>query len=146
MKTSVRKPSPVDTHVAKKIAERRLRLNLSQSYVAKQAGITQQGYDQYENGASRIPVGRFFAICVALKVSPDEMFEGLDAPRLKPGRQGKSVAQLLKLAMTYLDDGAPMTAADCLRDALRETLLIADMRRKIIDGLKADQSEDMDVV
>lgn len=143
MKPPYRKPSEVDLHVARKIAERRVSMGMSQAALAKHLGVTQQGVDRYERAASRIPVGRFFVICQALQCAPDEMFEGLEVPRLEPRRKNKTVEGLLALAESYLLDGAPHTAADCLRDALRECLLIADRKAAVLNSLI---NEDMDVV
>lgn len=138
-----RQKNDVDLHVAERLKAIRERSGMSRQAVASVVGVSYQMIQKYEDGLSRIPVGRFHALCLALGAAPEEMFEGLEVPRLEPRRKDRTIEGLLSLAETYLLDGAPASAADCLRDAYRQALIASDRRAAAIKNLI---NEDMDVV
>jgi transcriptional regulator with XRE-family HTH domain len=71
-------PHPVDRHVGRKVAERRIMLGYNQSDLAKALGLTFQQIQKYEKGANRISASKLWAMADFLKVEISHFFEGLD--------------------------------------------------------------------
>jgi transcriptional regulator with XRE-family HTH domain len=67
-----------DTHVGNKIRSRRLELRLSQKELASAVGVTYQQIQKYENGTSRLGVGRLRLIAEMLRVPPSYFFAADD--------------------------------------------------------------------
>jgi transcriptional regulator with XRE-family HTH domain len=90
-----------DSHVARRLRERRLALGLTQQQVAELVGVTYQQAHKYEIGADRLSVGRLFAIAQVLGVEPGYFFEGLEAgpPPELPAWQGK----MLELGRAFVN-------------------------------------------
>jgi transcriptional regulator with XRE-family HTH domain len=64
----VKKTTPIDEYVGTAVRFRRKQLGLTQADLARAIGVTFQQVQKYENGTSRIFVGRLFAISQALQV------------------------------------------------------------------------------
>lgn len=67
-----------------KIRATREDLDLTQTYVAKQLGIKQQQYSDYETGKNEMPIRYLQKLCVVLGVSADYILDlpkGLNWPR-----------------------------------------------------------------
>lgn len=64
----MKKPTPTDEYVGTAVRFRRKQLGLTQADLARAIGVTFQQVQKYENGTSRILVGRLFAISQALQV------------------------------------------------------------------------------
>ena len=75
--TTGRGPTAVDTHVGQKLRARRIFLQMSQTEVAEQLGITFQQIQKYEKGANRVGASRLQQISDVLGVSPFYFFEGV---------------------------------------------------------------------
>lgn len=69
--------NPIDVHVGNRIKLLRRSLNLSQTGLASELGVTFQQVQKYENGNNRISASKLYLIAVALGVTPDFFFEGL---------------------------------------------------------------------
>jgi len=69
---------PVDSHVGKRIRQQRWALGVTQQQLADAVGIKFQQIQKYETGMNRVSASRLWDIAVALKVSIDFFFEGLE--------------------------------------------------------------------
>lgn len=65
----------VDIHVGKKLRQLRLLSNMSQSELAKTAGISFQQIQKYEKGINRISIGRLYEFSKLFKVSVEHFVE-----------------------------------------------------------------------
>lgn len=70
-------PNPVDVHVGARIRMRRRILNLTQSELAQQLGLTFQQVQKYERGANRVSASKLYEIARALQTTIAYFFEGL---------------------------------------------------------------------
>lgn len=74
----------VDTHVGKKIRQRRWLIGMTQQTLAERVGIKFQQIQKYETGANRVSASRMWDIAAVLGVPVATFFEGLqteEAPR-----------------------------------------------------------------
>lgn len=67
----------VDTHVGKKIRQRRWLTGMTQQELAEIVGIKFQQIQKYETGANRVSASRLWDISEALDVPIASFFEGL---------------------------------------------------------------------
>ena len=74
--THIRTATAVDVHVGQKIRARRVFLQMSQTEVANELGITFQQIQKYEKGMNRVGASRLQQISQVLGVSPYYFFEG----------------------------------------------------------------------
>jgi len=82
---SIRRISPVDIHVGRRVRLARLAAGMSQDTLAAGTGVTFQQIQKYEKGANRIGTGRLHAIAKILGVPFAHFFEGMEeAPGRKP--------------------------------------------------------------
>lgn len=70
----------VDTHVGKKIRQRRWLIGMTQQGLAEAVGIKFQQIQKYETGMNRISASRLWDIAEALEVPVSFFFEGFDKP------------------------------------------------------------------
>ncbi|WP_026187596.1 helix-turn-helix domain-containing protein [Ensifer sp. BR816] len=68
-------PKPVDIHVGRRIRMRRIWMELSQTSLAEQIGVTFQQVQKYEKGTNRVGASRLQQIADALEVPPSYFFE-----------------------------------------------------------------------
>lgn len=59
--------------VAANIKDRRLNLNLSQTYVAQKLNVTQNAYSKMEIGKTKMSVERLYEIASVLETSPRQL-------------------------------------------------------------------------
>lgn len=69
---------PVDTHVGQRIRQHRILIGMTQQELARAAGVNFQQIQKYETGKNRVSSSRLWAISVALEVTIDFFFEGLE--------------------------------------------------------------------
>jgi transcriptional regulator with XRE-family HTH domain len=74
-----RATTAVDTHVGQKIRARRMFLQMSQTELGNELGVTFQQVQKYEKGMNRVGASRLQQISDALGVSPFYFFEGAPA-------------------------------------------------------------------
>ncbi len=67
----------VDTHVGKRIRQRRWLIGMTQQNLAELVGIKFQQIQKYETGANRVSASRLWDIAEALDVPVAFFFEGL---------------------------------------------------------------------
>lgn len=70
-------PHPVDTHVGRRMRQRREMCGMPQKELARQLGISFQQIQKYESGANRISASKMWQLCGILDVNPGFFFEGL---------------------------------------------------------------------
>lgn len=68
-------PNPVDSHVGERIRQRRLRLGMTQTELAKAIGLTLQQIQKYERGINRVSSSRLFDLSSALQVTVGFFFD-----------------------------------------------------------------------
>jgi transcriptional regulator with XRE-family HTH domain len=86
---------PTDEYVGPAVRFRRKELGLSQADLARAIGVTFQQVQKYENGTSRVLVGRLFAMSQALQVPVSYFLQpvnGADTTKVE-----SRVSELLKL-------------------------------------------------
>lgn len=67
----------VDTHVGKKIRQRRWLVGMTQQQLAELVGIKFQQIQKYETGANRVSASRLWDISAALGVPVSAFFDGI---------------------------------------------------------------------
>lgn len=75
----------VDTHVGKRIRQRRWLIGMTQQTLADMVGIKFQQIQKYETGANRVSASRLWDIGTAMGVPVSCFFEGLSSD---PGAKG----------------------------------------------------------
>lgn len=68
---------PVDTHVGKRVRQRRWMVGMTQQQLAEKVGIKFQQIQKYETGMNRVSASRLWDIADVLGVSVSFFFEGL---------------------------------------------------------------------
>ena len=77
-----RKATSVDSFVAARVRELRVKLGLSQHQLAEIVGVTYQQIQKYEKGVNRIPAGQLYELACALNTPITHFYEGLgEEPR-----------------------------------------------------------------
>jgi transcriptional regulator with XRE-family HTH domain len=76
---SARGPTSIDQHVGARLRLRRSMLDMSQSELGNQLGVTFQQVQKYERGTNRIGASRLFNVSRVMEVPVAYFFEGLDA-------------------------------------------------------------------
>lgn len=92
----------VDTHVGKKIRQRRWLIGMTQQTLAERVGIKFQQIQKYETGANRVSASRLWDIATALEVPVAAFFEGL------PTQQPQPACANMALPDDVLDDKSAM--------------------------------------
>ena len=75
----------VDTHVGKKIRQRRWLIGMTQQNLAEIVGIKFQQIQKYETGANRVSASRLWDISEALGVPASFFFEGIKSSATTDG-------------------------------------------------------------
>lgn len=70
-------PHPVDMHVGRMVAQRRISLGYNQSDLAKALGLTFQQIQKYEKGSNRISASKLWDISGFLQVDIGSFFVGV---------------------------------------------------------------------
>lgn len=87
-------PHPIDVHVGRRVAERRLELRYNQSDLGRALDLTFQQVQKYEKGTNRISASKLWLIARFLKVDLSYFFEGLptdgSAPEVASAPDGPS--------------------------------------------------------
>jgi transcriptional regulator with XRE-family HTH domain len=94
--------------VGQRIREWRLKRELSQAEVARQAGITQASLSNYENGKRDLPLSTLLGVTSALSVSLGDLLETADVIVIRDSMLGRAVEQLVRRP----DLISPMVGAD----------------------------------
>lgn len=68
---------PTDVHVGKNLRVARHMRGMTQQQLAKACNVRFQQVQKYETGANRLSASKMFQCCLALKISPNALFDGL---------------------------------------------------------------------
>lgn len=71
-------PHPIDTHVGRRLRQRRRLLALTQEKLAQAVNIRFQQIQKYESGSNRVSASRLWSLAKALDVSVSYFFEGMN--------------------------------------------------------------------
>ena len=85
-------PHPVDTHVGRRMRQRREICGMTQKKLARQLDISFQQVQKYESGANRISASKLWQLCGVLDVTPGFFFEGLNSKSNRAGSLDQTVA------------------------------------------------------
>ncbi|HJM74930.1 MAG TPA: helix-turn-helix transcriptional regulator [Dehalococcoidia bacterium] len=91
--------------VGERLREWRLRRELSQTEVARAAGVTQAALSNYETGKRDMPLSTFLGVVGALDVSVGDLLEIPDVIVVRDSRIGRAVGRLV--AQPELAAGLP---------------------------------------
>lgn len=105
----VAKSESIDSHVGKRLRQRRIELGMSQQKLSGVTGVSYQQIQKYERGTNRVGASMLWVLSEVLNVEPAYFFEGL-------GRRGRGAAGHFGLA----EAGAEPYRHDTLSD--RETM------------------------
>ena len=67
----------VDLYVGRRLKHLRTHRRISQKQLAGRLGITFQQVQKYEKGLNRLPASRMLSICLALDITPNDLFKDL---------------------------------------------------------------------
>jgi transcriptional regulator with XRE-family HTH domain len=70
-------PHPVDRHVGRRVAEKRIALGYNQTELGRALGVTFQQVQKYEKGSNRISASKLWQVAQFFRVGPGYFFEGL---------------------------------------------------------------------
>ena len=103
-------PNSTDKHVGSRVRMRRMMLEMSQTELGNDIGLTFQQVQKYEKGTNRIGAGRLHEISRVLQVPISFFFEG--SPN-EPGARGAADAPLPTYVTDFLatSDGLALTKA-----------------------------------
>lgn len=100
-------PHPVDVHVGRRVAEKRLTLGYNQSDLGRALGLTFQQVQKYEKGTNRVSASKLWLIAQFFNVDLGYFFDGLsgdgsntdssepDGPVAPPTRQSMEINSLV---------------------------------------------------
>ena len=74
-KLAPRSASAVDRYIGARMSEQRLAIQMSQTQLGRELGVSFQQIQKYEAGKNRVSAARLFMRCKALEVSLSSMFE-----------------------------------------------------------------------
>lgn len=100
-------PDSTDVHVGRRVRMRRMMLNLSQSKLGEELGLTFQQVQKYEKGTNRISASRLQQLSRILDVPLPYFFEG--APGSRKGKGSPSPDYTAEFLSTA--DGLALTGA-----------------------------------
>jgi transcriptional regulator with XRE-family HTH domain len=87
--SSKRGPHPVDSHVGRRIRQRRMLMGMSQEKLGEAIGLTFQQVQKYERAANRISASKLYDISRALDVPVSFFFEDVDPATVSAGVRGE---------------------------------------------------------
>ena len=115
------KPESIDSHVGKRLRQRRIELGMSQQKLSGVTGVSYQQIQKYERGTNRVGASMLWVLSDVLNVEPAYFFEGLS-------RRGRGASAYAGLA----EAGAEPYRHDSLSD--RETMELVKAYGAIADA------------
>ena len=94
-KVDPRSVTGVDREIGAKLRERRHELGLPMAHIARQVGVTQQQYQRYETGGSRVSALMLSRISEALNTDAAQFLPG--APRARQAAKPTADALVMQL-------------------------------------------------
>jgi transcriptional regulator with XRE-family HTH domain len=120
-------PNLTDKHVGSRVRMRRMMLDMSQTELGNDIGLTFQQVQKYEKGTNRIGAGRLHEIARILQVPISFFFEG--SPR-EPGAGARREGEAPPLP-TYVTDFLATSDGLALTKAFMQ-IKDANLRRRIV--------------
>ena len=135
MKSSRRRPNPVDIHVGSRVRSRRAQVGMSQEKLGDRLEITFQQIQKYEKGINRISASRLQHIARVLTVPVSYFFEDAPGPPARAMRpaDAQSAANLVDFLQS--DEGGRLNNAFARIKDQRQ-------RRRVIDMVRAIAASD----
>ena len=121
-------PNSTDKHVGSRVRMRRMMLQMSQTELGNDIGLTFQQVQKYEKGTNRIGAGRLHEISRILKVPISFFFEG--SPR-EPGAHASANNSDGPPLPTYVTDFLATSDGLALTKAFMQ-IKDANLRRRIV--------------
>jgi transcriptional regulator with XRE-family HTH domain len=121
-------PNLTDKHVGSRVRMRRMMLDMSQTELGNEIGLTFQQVQKYEKGTNRIGAGRLHEIARILKVPISFFFEG--SPR-EPGEPRGSRSEADAPLPSYVTDFLATSDGLALTKAFMQ-IKDANLRRRIV--------------
>jgi transcriptional regulator with XRE-family HTH domain len=122
-------PNSTDRHVGSRVRMRRMMLEMSQTELGNDIGLTFQQVQKYEKGTNRIGAGRLHQISRILQVPISFFFEGSPRePGARPGGYGETDGPPLP---TYVTDFLATSDGLALTKAFMQ-IKDANLRRRIV--------------
>ena len=133
MKSSRKRPDPVDIHVGSRVRSRRAQVGMSQEKLGDHLGITFQQIQKYEKGVNRISASRLQHIARVLTVPVSYFFEDAPGPRAKA--TGAADAQSASNLVDFLqsEEGGRLNSAFARIKDQRQRRRVIDLVRAMAD-------------
>jgi transcriptional regulator with XRE-family HTH domain len=122
-------PNLTDKHVGSRVRMRRMMLEMSQTELGNEIGLTFQQVQKYEKGTNRIGAGRLHEIARILKVPISFFFEG--SPREPGEHRGARGEGDTPPLPTYVTDFLATSDGLALTKAFMQ-IKDANLRRRIV--------------
>lgn len=90
----MRKPTPVDALVGRRLRDRRLSLGLGSREVARQIGVSHHQLEKYERGLSRVTSGHLSKMSSLLGVPPSCLFDNATSHEAGSNEGSKEASEL----------------------------------------------------
>jgi transcriptional regulator with XRE-family HTH domain len=74
---SAKRSRQIEKHFGHQMRDRRLVVDMSQSKLGQELGISFQQVQKYEKGINRISAARLYEVCLVLDIPIASMFEGI---------------------------------------------------------------------
>ena len=84
----------VDSHIGRRLRDRRRTLGLSQAQLAARMGFTPPQINRYEHGTTRLSASGVWRAAEALDVPPSYFYDGLGARPENGGAGGEETAEI----------------------------------------------------
>jgi transcriptional regulator with XRE-family HTH domain len=122
-------PNSTDKHVGSRVRMRRMMLEMSQTELGNDIGLTFQQVQKYEKGTNRIGAGRLHEIARILQVPISFFFEG--SPREPGEHKGARGEGEMPPLPTYVTDFLATSDGLALTKAFMQ-IKDANLRRRIV--------------
>jgi transcriptional regulator with XRE-family HTH domain len=108
---NLRKITPIDQHLAKKLRQFRLSCGISQDRLGELSGLTFQQIQKYEMAQNRIPASRLFEFSQILQRPFSDFFSDIKADRMYYNYDFESEKKLQKKSGELEKEILPLIAA-----------------------------------
>lgn len=125
---------PVDTHVGNKLRLFREQAGLTQKGLAASIDVSFQQLQKYETAANRVSASKLWALCMQLRVQPNDFFDGLKGVKSKKPEtvitDGRNTRAVLDLHRAFLE----ISDIDARRKLLAIARTLARLDKSAEDG------------
>jgi transcriptional regulator with XRE-family HTH domain len=133
--TQEQESHPLDRHIGKKLRQRRLMRELTQTDLGKLVGVTFQQMQKYERGVNRISASKLYEFAQVMNIPVSYFFEGAPPVEMQQGFAENAQEDLVRDASNESQERG---------DLLHYYFLIQDAqkRKKVLDLIRAMGEED----